>query len=259
MPIATLLRAARHAAATGGRSRPARCDDSASASGASARRASTTLGSNSCSDASRTSWHRPLVERLPRARRPSRACKRRWPRPSTGRLRQHRLAPAARRARRVRRGRAAFATFKGTERALYLLQRLPREPRRAHDASRSPATSSSRTAEPREPASTASGSRARSASSFRTATRAPCGTQLATARGPGQTFVVTESLFSMDGDVPPLADYAACAGATGALLIVDEAHAVGIYGARGSGLIEDAGIDARRVRVRSTPPARRSA
>jgi len=54
----------------------------------------------------------------------------------------------------------------------------------------------------------------------------------------GQAFVVVESLFSMDGDVAPLAEYAALCRSTGAALVVDEAHAVGIYGPRGSGLIE---------------------
>ena len=58
-----------------------------------------------------------------------------------------------------------------------------------------------------------------------------------------QAFVVTESLFSMDGDIAPLADYAALCRATGAALIVDEAHAVGICGTRGSGMLEQAGID----------------
>ena len=58
-----------------------------------------------------------------------------------------------------------------------------------------------------------------------------------------QAFVVTESLFSMDGDVPPLADYAALCRSTGAALVVDEAHAVGCYGERGSGLIEACGIE----------------
>ena len=60
----------------------------------------------------------------------------------------------------------------------------------------------------------------------------------------GHRFVVVESLFSMDGDVAPLAEYAAVCRSTGASLVVDEAHAVGVYGARGSGLIEAAGIEA---------------
>jgi 8-amino-7-oxononanoate synthase len=46
----------------------------------------------------------------------------------------------------------------------------------------------------------------------------------------------------MDGDEAPLADYAALCRETGAVLIVDEAHAVGVYGVHGSGLIEEAGI-----------------
>ncbi len=61
--------------------------------------------------------------------------------------------------------------------------------------------------------------------------------------GAGQRFVVVESLFSMDGDAAPLAAYAALCREQGAALVVDEAHAVGIYGSRGSGLIEDAGIN----------------
>ncbi|MCU1335216.1 MAG: hypothetical protein JWO19_797 [Bryobacterales bacterium] len=55
---------------------------------------------------------------------------------------------------------------------------------------------------------------------------------------PESAFLVTESVFSMDGDLTPLAEYTK----SGAALIVDEAHAVGLYGERGSGLIEHAGI-----------------
>jgi 8-amino-7-oxononanoate synthase len=60
----------------------------------------------------------------------------------------------------------------------------------------------------------------------------------------GERFLVVESLFSMDGDMAPLAEYARICRSAGATLIVDEAHAVGVYGARGSGLIEASGVDA---------------
>jgi 8-amino-7-oxononanoate synthase len=60
--------------------------------------------------------------------------------------------------------------------------------------------------------------------------------------GAGQKFVVVESLFSMDGDEAPLAEYAALCQAAGAALIVDEAHAVGIYGERGNGLASGSGV-----------------
>ena len=59
--------------------------------------------------------------------------------------------------------------------------------------------------------------------------------------GARQRFLVTESLFSMDGDFAPLAEYAALCRETGTVLIVDEAHAVGIYGKHGSGWIEEVG------------------
>jgi 8-amino-7-oxononanoate synthase len=61
--------------------------------------------------------------------------------------------------------------------------------------------------------------------------------------GSGQRFVVVESLFSMDGDFAPLADYAAICRESGAALVVDEAHAVGVYGDDGSGLIRARGVE----------------
>jgi 8-amino-7-oxononanoate synthase len=48
----------------------------------------------------------------------------------------------------------------------------------------------------------------------------------------------------MDGDIAPLEEYAGLCRETDTRLIVDEAHAVGLFGERGSGLIERSGIDA---------------
>ena len=55
----------------------------------------------------------------------------------------------------------------------------------------------------------------------------------------GNCFVVTESVFSMDGDMAPLAEISALCRQYNAHLIVDEAHATGIIGKRGEGLAED--------------------
>jgi 8-amino-7-oxononanoate synthase len=61
----------------------------------------------------------------------------------------------------------------------------------------------------------------------------------------GARVIVVESIFSMEGDRAPLAELAALADRYGAELIVDEAHAVGVRGPRGSGCVADAGLSAR--------------
>ena len=69
---------------------------------------------------------------------------------------------------------------------------------------------------------------------------------LAQSYSKGRTFLVTESLFSMDGDVAPLNTYSELTEKHGAFLIVDDAHATGVFGeARGSGLTEAFGIEKR--------------
>jgi 8-amino-7-oxononanoate synthase len=61
-------------------------------------------------------------------------------------------------------------------------------------------------------------------------------------RGERNRLVVVEGLYSIRGDVAPLVDIAAICRANGAYLLVDEAHSLGTYGARGLGCAEDQGV-----------------
>jgi 8-amino-7-oxononanoate synthase len=72
------------------------------------------------------------------------------------------------------------------------------------------------------------------------------GSELRKAEGaPGEKFIVVESLFSMDGDRSPIGELADLAECHGAELIVDEAHAVGVWGPQGRGLVAEAGASRR--------------
>ncbi|MBB4642222.1 8-amino-7-oxononanoate synthase [Rhizorhapis suberifaciens] len=60
--------------------------------------------------------------------------------------------------------------------------------------------------------------------------------QWRTEGGQGRVWIAFETLYSMDGDVAPISGFASLAAAEDAWLLLDEAHATGIYGPQGKGL-----------------------
>lgn len=58
-------------------------------------------------------------------------------------------------------------------------------------------------------------------------------------------LIVTDGVFSMEGDIAPLPDLACIAERNSTLIMVDDAHAVGVLGKRGSGTVEHFGLDAK--------------
>ena len=58
----------------------------------------------------------------------------------------------------------------------------------------------------------------------------------------GNLYIVTESVFSMDGDICPLQEIVELSNNYGANLIIDEAHATGVIGHHGEGLVQLLGL-----------------
>ncbi len=61
----------------------------------------------------------------------------------------------------------------------------------------------------------------------------------------GNTYVVVESVYSMDGDQAPLEELAAFCAEKGVYLVVDEAHSNGLYGPHGEGLVVEKNLTER--------------
>ncbi len=61
---------------------------------------------------------------------------------------------------------------------------------------------------------------------------------------PGDKLIVVEGIYSMLGDTAPLREFAAVKRETGAWLLVDEAHSLGVLGPNGRGLAEAEGVEA---------------
>lgn len=64
-------------------------------------------------------------------------------------------------------------------------------------------------------------------------------------KGSGRVYIAVESLYSMDGDLAPLEKIISLGEEYNAAVIVDEAHAGGVLGKNGRGLVSDAGLEAR--------------
>jgi 8-amino-7-oxononanoate synthase len=58
----------------------------------------------------------------------------------------------------------------------------------------------------------------------------------------GVIYVVTESVFSMDGDTPNLEELVAVSNKYNCYLVIDEAHALGVFGEKGEGLVQMLGL-----------------
>ncbi|HSG11184.1 MAG TPA: 8-amino-7-oxononanoate synthase [Gammaproteobacteria bacterium] len=65
----------------------------------------------------------------------------------------------------------------------------------------------------------------------------------------GESLVATDGVFSMDGDIAPLATLSETAARHAAWLMVDDAHGLGVLGRNGRGSVDAAGLDGRAVPV----------
>ena len=69
--------------------------------------------------------------------------------------------------------------------------------------------------------------------------------KLQTIKTLGTVYIITETIFSMDGDFGLVVQLVALANLHNAVLIIDEAHAFGVFGKHGQGLIQQLGLQAQ--------------
>lgn len=67
--------------------------------------------------------------------------------------------------------------------------------------------------------------------------------KLNTSNADSNIFIVTESVFSMDGDSAPLEEIINLSAKYNAFVVIDEAHATGVLGNRGQGLVQHLGLE----------------
>src|SRR3982075_1879807 len=87
---------------------------------------------------------------------------------------------------------------------------------------------------------------------FRHNDSAPLDEQLSSIAPDRPKIVAVESVYSMDGDVAPIAAICDVAEKHGAITYLDEVHAVGLYGARGGGIAERDGVSHRVTLIEGT-------
>ena len=76
---------------------------------------------------------------------------------------------------------------------------------------------------------------------------AKLGTMLVSAKNGGRKLIVTDAVFSMDGDIAPVPELLALAEKYDALLVLDDAHGFGVLGYRGKGVLEHFNLKSERI------------